>query len=173
MKRRPTGPAAHSAIALQANSGPVVRAQDRRERSSLDGQAVGFGDEVFAGDVAVDHPAEAFAGVVVDDRHDLDRRPSVVTSNWKLSRWLAGDFVIVYSSLMSPNQSELLDFGPSLRESCTANVIDNQRYSALIRAITFCQLQIIRQRTGFVCNRRLRNTRSPCKRGRLICTAFG
>jgi hypothetical protein len=30
---------------------------------------------VFAGDAAFDHASEAFAGVFVDDRHDLDRPP--------------------------------------------------------------------------------------------------
>ena len=30
---------------------------------------------MLAGDAALDHPAEAFAGVLVDDRHDLDRAP--------------------------------------------------------------------------------------------------
>jgi hypothetical protein len=30
---------------------------------------------VLAGDAALDHPAEAFAGVFVDDRDDLDRSP--------------------------------------------------------------------------------------------------
>jgi hypothetical protein len=37
---------------------------------------------VVAGDVAVDQAAEAFAGVFVHYGHDLDRRPSVVASNW-------------------------------------------------------------------------------------------
>jgi hypothetical protein len=30
---------------------------------------------VFTGDAALDHTAEAFAGVLVDDRYDLDRPP--------------------------------------------------------------------------------------------------
>jgi pimeloyl-ACP methyl ester carboxylesterase/class 3 adenylate cyclase len=32
---------------------------------------------VLAGDAALDHPAEAFAGVFIDDRHDLDRPPEL------------------------------------------------------------------------------------------------
>jgi hypothetical protein len=39
------------------------------------GHAVEFVDEVIAGDAAFDHPAEAFSGVFVDDRGDLDRSP--------------------------------------------------------------------------------------------------
>jgi hypothetical protein len=55
--------------------GPVVTAQHRRECAALGGQAVEFSDQVLAGDAALDHPAETFAGVLVDDRHDLDRPP--------------------------------------------------------------------------------------------------
>ena len=47
---------------------------------------VRFVDEVIAGDAALDHPAEELVGVLIDDRHDLDGRPSVVTSNWKSHR---------------------------------------------------------------------------------------
>jgi hypothetical protein len=38
-------------------------------------EAVEFSDEVLAGDAALDQAAEAFAGVFVDDRDDLDGPP--------------------------------------------------------------------------------------------------
>jgi hypothetical protein len=44
-------------------------------RAPLAGGAVEFGDQVLAGDAALHQAAEAFAGVFVDDRDDLDRPP--------------------------------------------------------------------------------------------------
>jgi hypothetical protein len=38
----------------------------------LDSQAVQFGDQVLTGDGSLDQPAEAFAGVLIDDGHELD-----------------------------------------------------------------------------------------------------
>jgi len=55
--------------------GSVVATQHRRISATLTGQTVELGDEVLAGDPALDHSAEAFAGVLVDDGHDLDRFP--------------------------------------------------------------------------------------------------
>ena len=40
---------------------------------TLGGQTIKFADQVLAGDVAINHPAEALAGVLIDDGHDLDR----------------------------------------------------------------------------------------------------
>jgi hypothetical protein len=54
-------------MAPQANSGPIVTAQHRRERAALGGQAVQLGDEVLAGDAALDHPTKALTGVLIDD----------------------------------------------------------------------------------------------------------
>ena len=42
---------------------------------TLGGQTIKFADQVLAGDVAINHPAEALAGVLIDDGHDLDRLP--------------------------------------------------------------------------------------------------
>lgn len=55
--------------------GSVVASQDGRIGTALGGYAVQFVDEVIAGDAALHHPAEAFTGVLVDDRHNLDRPP--------------------------------------------------------------------------------------------------
>lgn len=63
--------------------GSVVAAQHRGIGAALGGPTVEFGDQVLAGDATFDHSAEAFAGVLVDDRDDLGRAPSVVESNWK------------------------------------------------------------------------------------------
>src|ERR1700752_118326 len=41
--------------------------------SLIAAQAVQFGDQVLAGDGTLDQSAEAFAGVLVDDRDELDR----------------------------------------------------------------------------------------------------
>jgi len=46
---------------------------DGRIDAALGGQAVQLGDQVLAGDAALDHPAQAFTGVLVDDGNDLDR----------------------------------------------------------------------------------------------------
>jgi hypothetical protein len=45
------------------------------------GEAVEFVDEYVRRDGTFDLSAEAFAGVLVDDGHDLDRAASVVASN--------------------------------------------------------------------------------------------
>jgi hypothetical protein len=64
------GPVGHSGTGqLRA----VVAPQHRRIGAALGGQAVQLGDQMLTGDAAVDHSAEAFAGVLVDDRDDLDR----------------------------------------------------------------------------------------------------
>jgi hypothetical protein len=60
--------------------GAVVAAQHGRV-ATHGRDAVEFVDEVVAGDGAFDESAEAFAGVFVDDRCDLDR--AAVASNWK------------------------------------------------------------------------------------------
>jgi hypothetical protein len=39
------------------------------------GETVEFADQMLAGDAAINHPAEALAGVLIDDGHDLDRPP--------------------------------------------------------------------------------------------------
>jgi hypothetical protein len=39
----------------------------------VDGEAVEFVDQVSSGDVALDQAAEAFTGVFIHNRHDLDR----------------------------------------------------------------------------------------------------
>ena len=39
------------------------------------GETVEFADQMLAGDAAINHPAEALAGVLIDDGHDLDRSP--------------------------------------------------------------------------------------------------
>jgi hypothetical protein len=49
----------------------VVAAQHTRV-ATHGGEAIQFVDEVLAGDRPVDQSAEAFAGVFVDDGHDLD-----------------------------------------------------------------------------------------------------
>src|ERR1700756_2333205 len=46
----------------------VVTPQHRRKGPALGGQAVELGDQVLAGDAALDHSAEAFAGALIDDR---------------------------------------------------------------------------------------------------------
>lgn len=61
--------------------GAVVTPQHRRVAASFGRWAVELGDQVLAGDAALDHSAEAFAGVFVDDGDDMVGRPSVVTSN--------------------------------------------------------------------------------------------
>ena len=39
------------------------------------GQAIQFTDQVLTGDAALHHAAQALAGVLIDDRDDLDRSP--------------------------------------------------------------------------------------------------
>jgi hypothetical protein len=53
--------------------GAVVTTQHRRIGAALSGQPIKLGDQVLAGDAAFDHSTQAFAGVSVDDRDDLDR----------------------------------------------------------------------------------------------------
>ena len=70
--------------------GAVVEAQ-RRGLAAHCGQPVEFVDLIIAGDRTVNQPTEAFAGVLVEDGHDLDRnqirtqagaeaRPDCITS---------------------------------------------------------------------------------------------
>jgi hypothetical protein len=49
----------------------IVAAQDCGI-AALGGQAIQFGNELLAGDVAFDQAAEAFTGVFVNDRANLD-----------------------------------------------------------------------------------------------------
>ena len=63
--------------------GAVVTPQHRRIGTAFGGQPVQFGDHMLAGDAALNHPAKAFTGVLVDNRDDLDRPPIGGTSNWK------------------------------------------------------------------------------------------
>jgi hypothetical protein len=67
------GPVGHCAA---GQFGSVVTPQHRWIGAALAAQTVELGDQVLAGDTALDHPTEAFAGVFVDDGDDLDR-PSV------------------------------------------------------------------------------------------------
>lgn len=68
----PGRPVSHCAT---GQFGPVVASQHRREGAALAGQAIQFTDQVLTGDAALDHAAQAFAGVLIDDRDDLDRSP--------------------------------------------------------------------------------------------------
>ena len=54
--------------------GPVVAAQHRGV-AALGGQAIQLTNQVIGGDGSLDQPTQAFAGVLVDDGHDLDRPP--------------------------------------------------------------------------------------------------
>src|SRR4051794_7619887 len=71
MNDSPTRSPAQSAIAGAGELGSVVAAQHRRVGTRLS-DAVEFVDEHVGGDGALDQAAEAFAGVLVDDGHDLD-----------------------------------------------------------------------------------------------------
>ena len=53
----------------------VVAPQDRRIGATLAANAVKFSDEILAGDASLNESAQAFAGVFIDDRDDLDRPP--------------------------------------------------------------------------------------------------
>lgn len=66
------GPVGHS---VAGQFGSVVASQDGRVAATLGGDAVEFGAEVLAGDVALDQTTQALAGVFVDDGGDLDRAP--------------------------------------------------------------------------------------------------
>ena len=66
------GPVGHRAA---GQFGSVVATQHRWIGPTLHGYAVQLTGQEIAGDAALDHAAEAFAGVLVDDRHDLDRPP--------------------------------------------------------------------------------------------------
>ena len=52
----------------------VIAAQHSRV-ATHDSEAVEFVDEDMGGDRAIDQPAQAFPGVLIDDGHDLDRAP--------------------------------------------------------------------------------------------------
>ena len=48
--------------------GSVVTSQHRRVGAALAGEVVQFGDQVLAGDAAVDQTAETLTGVLIDDQ---------------------------------------------------------------------------------------------------------
>ena len=74
MNANPTRSPAQSAIAAQASSRPIVTPQHRGV-TALGGQPIQLIDQVIGGDGALDQPAQAFAGVLINDGHDLDRAP--------------------------------------------------------------------------------------------------
>jgi len=55
--------------------GSVIASQHCGIAAALGGEMIEFSDEVLAGDGTLDQATEAFAGVFVDDGHDLDRPP--------------------------------------------------------------------------------------------------
>lgn len=66
------GPVSHSGT---GHFGSIVAPQHGRIAASINREAIQFADEVLTGNGTLDQAAEAFAGVFVDDRHDLDRAP--------------------------------------------------------------------------------------------------
>ena len=64
----PSRPLPHKLVQVRCRSAAPPAA-------ALGGQAVEFADQVFAGDAALDRPAEASAGVLADD-HDLPKHNS-------------------------------------------------------------------------------------------------
>jgi hypothetical protein len=114
---------------------------------------------------AADRPALAPCTTCATTQRVLDQPNSYVMIEWRrgmfyhrkwcsrgeladgeLSRWLASDFVIVYSSLMTLNRSDLAGFGRFRWEVKSATFVGLQYYSATMRAITLCQFIILGRR---------------------------